>query len=189
MVTIARVAEFIAAAQAAGAEVHCFGQAEDAFSFVLDILGEQGEPSLLVAPDLLEAWPDTGRLPWLRAAKKEEWMTAEISLVRADYGLAQTGTLVHLDRTEEERLAWTLPSVCLCLLSARSIVVKAGELAPVIAHHLGRQDLPAPDVSFITGPSRTADIEGEIVCGVHGPKRVIILLLENPPGPADETGE
>jgi L-lactate dehydrogenase complex protein LldG len=38
-------------------------------------------------------------------------------------------------------------------------------------------DLPS-NMVFITGPSKTADIEGELVTGVHGPEAVHILLIE-----------
>ncbi|MGQ9672334.1 MAG: LutC/YkgG family protein [Candidatus Aminicenantales bacterium] len=186
MVNSTRVNRFQAAAQAAGAEVLWFPGVEEAQNFVSSLLDEGGLKPYLIAPDALGYFPgkSSPSSPMLRT--QSEWMGLEVCLVRADYGVSETGTLVHLDRTEEERLIWTLPACCICFLSGRNIVEEAEELVPAIAEHLSRGDLQSPAVSFVTGPSRTADIEGQLVCGVHGPKRLIILILESPVPSTDE---
>lgn len=177
MVDAHLVEKFISAAEASGAEVMRLRTFEEALDFVSSLVKQSRQIGLLVSPDVIDHFPEAASLTSTLPRTKEEWMKAEVSLVRADYGLARTGTLVHLDRTDEERLCWTLPSDCICLLRAESIVHEANELAPLLAHHLGRSDLQSPAVSFVTGPSRTADIEGELVCGVHGPRRLIILIF------------
>ena len=186
MVKIALVDEFIAAAEASGAEVFRLRGPGDALDYVSRLLQERGQASVLIAADVFEHFPGAARLCSLRPNTKEDWLTTEVGLVRADFGVAETGTLIHLDRTEEERRIWTLPPFCICLLSAESIVQGLDELAPVVAGHLGRHDLQSPDVSLVTGPSRTADIEGQLVCGVHGPKRMIVLLMETELSKNDE---
>ncbi len=102
------------------------------------------------------------------------WVDAGI--VAADHGVAETGTLVHFDRNDAEKNVWTLPEVCVCLLEARTVTASLDDLAPAFAAHLGRTDIPSPQVSLVTGPSRTADIEGQLTIGVHGPSRLVILL-------------
>jgi L-lactate dehydrogenase complex protein LldG len=41
------------------------------------------------------------------------------------------------------------------------------------------------NVTFITGPSRTADIELTLTLGVHGPREVHVLIVRDPPGTTD----
>jgi len=186
MVRVRLIERFISSAQASGAEVVRLTGTDEAVGFVSSFLEESGRPSFVVSPEVLDQLAGAASLASPLPQTREEWMRTEVSLVRADYGLARTGTLVHLDRSEEERLSWTLASACLCLLSTESIVDGAEELAPVLAAHLGRRDLLSPAVSLVTGPSRTADIEGQLICGVHGPKRLIILLLNASTSPTDE---
>lgn len=186
MVKIPLIERFITEAEASGAEVLRFGGPDEAIVFVSSLVKQSGQSYLLASPDVIDHFPGTAALTSPLPRTKEEWMRAEVGLVRADYGLARTGTLVHLDRTDEERLCWTLPSSCICFLSAESIVYEAEELAPLIANHLNRGDFLSPAVSLVTGPSRTADIEGQLVCGVHGPKRLIILLLHTATPSTDE---
>ncbi len=181
-----RVGEFIAAAGACGAEVLRFEGPQGALDYIARFLEENSQPSLLIAADVLEHFSGAERFSSSMLQAKDDWLTAEVGLVRADYGVAETGTLIHLDRSEEERLIWTLPSLCFCLLGEEKIVRRLEELAPAVDSHLGRLDLPSPNVSLVTGPSRTADIEGQLVCGVHGPRRVIVLLLASKASLTDE---
>ncbi len=58
------------------------------------------------------------------------------SLVEADYGVAETGTLVHLDDRPEDRWRWTLPEVCLTFLSRERIVRSVDELLQVFNSYL-----------------------------------------------------
>jgi len=103
---------------------------------------------------------------------------AGAALVRGDFGAAETGTVVCLDSDDEERLLWTLPRLCVCLLESRAIVPDLLSAAGAVSEHLARRSSPAPRVSFITGPSRTADIEGQLEIGVQGPARFVIILVD-----------
>lgn len=177
---------FISKAEAAGAEIQKFLGSAEAMAYVAGFAGESGRERLVVTPDVLEHFREAAGLCSLTPKTKEGWARAEVSLVRADYGIAASGTLVHLDRDDDERLAWTLPSICLCLLPSSNIVPELEELAGTISCHLGRKDLRSPQVSLVTGPSRTADIEGELSLGVHGPSRLVILLIDGSMSAPDE---
>ena len=94
----------------------------------------------------------------------------------ADTGLAETGTLVLNCPDEELRLATMICEYHVCLL-AKSKIVKDGYAAE---EQLRRFMLEAPNyTAFITGPSRTADIERVLSIGVHGPLELHILILED----------
>lgn len=57
-------------------------------------------------------------------------------------------------------------------------MVEAGRIVPTLGHLFQRVGRPLPSaLTFITGPSRTADIELTPVQGVHGPVEVVVYLL------------
>jgi L-lactate dehydrogenase complex protein LldG len=178
MVTVPLEEDFIARAAAVGAEIEIFPAAAAALEFVSCFLGQQDIKGLAVAPDVSLPQPIANGWPVLKPNKKEGYLAAGAGLVRADYGISDTGTLVHLDRNAEEKIVWTLPPVCLCLLDKRRLVRDLDSVADILSRHLSQATLETPQVSLVTGPSRTADIEGRLSLGVHGPSRLIILLHE-----------
>jgi L-lactate dehydrogenase complex protein LldG len=178
MVTARLEEEFIARAEAAGGEIELFPSAAAALDFVSRFLKQQDIKSLAVAPDVSLPPSLISNWPLLKPDKKEAHLSAGAGFVRADYGLSDTGTLVHLDRNAEEKIIWTLPPVCLCLLEKRCLVRDLDSIGDVLCRHLSEATLETPQVSLVTGPSRTADIECRLSLGVHGPSRLIILLYE-----------
>lgn len=101
---------------------------------------------------------------------------AAAGVTGANFALADTGTVV-LDSTDEPlRLASTFPERHFVLLDPKKILPDVRSAASLIrALHQRR----SPDfIAFITGPSRTADIERVLTIGVHGPRELHILLLE-----------
>jgi L-lactate dehydrogenase complex protein LldG len=101
---------------------------------------------------------------------------ASAGVTGANFALADTGTVV-LDSTDEAlRLASTLPKRHFVILDPHKIL--ADGLAAVGPLRV-LQRRQSPDfIAFITGPSRTADIERVLTIGVHGPAELHILLLE-----------
>jgi L-lactate dehydrogenase complex protein LldG len=107
---------------------------------------------------------------------RSEAPRAMAGVTGANFALADTGTVV-LDSTEEPlRLASTFPERHFVLLDPSKILSDGRAAAGLIrALHQRR----SPDfIAFITGPSRTADIERVLTIGVHGPRELHILLLE-----------
>jgi L-lactate dehydrogenase complex protein LldG len=98
----------------------------------------------------------------------------------ADFGIANTGTLVFFEKADDEVRTGTIPATHLALLSASDIRDCADDLAVEIDLFIGRrlQSGQPCRVSFVTGPSRTADIERTLTIGVHGPKALAIFILE-----------
>jgi L-lactate dehydrogenase complex protein LldG len=95
----------------------------------------------------------------------------------ACFAIADTGTLVLESTAEDVRLATTLPTRHFALLDRRKVVPDG--LAAVGPLRQLHQRQPRNYVAYITGPSRTADIERVLTIGVHGPKELHILLLDD----------
>jgi L-lactate utilization protein LutC len=170
-------AKFAAAAEAAGAETFLARDVGEALAVAARLFELEEVRTVLACPSLRRAAEDAG----LRVGipdKTAAIAAAQAAVVLADFGAAETGTLVRLDTGDEEKLLWTLPPLCVCLLERRAIVPDLQSLVGVVSDHLGRPGLPGPQISFVTGPSRTADIEGELAIGVQGPARLVIGLIE-----------
>lgn len=171
------IEKFAAMAKAAGAEVETPGNLVEAISFIKKYLEKAGPGEALISPDLKNRNPFGMEFFGLETKLSGGKLWVEAGIVAADYGLAETGTLVHLDRGDVEKNVWTLPDVCFCFLERQKIVPNAEAIESVISDHLSRTDISSPQVSFITGPSRTADIECRLTIGVHGPSRLVILIV------------
>jgi L-lactate utilization protein LutC len=108
-----------------------------------------------------------------REQLREACSTADIGITSADYVLADTGTLVMLSSPQEARLISLLPPIHLAVFSRERILSGLDELMALLP-------LPAEQTSamvFITGPSRTADIEQILVRGVHGPGEIYAVIV------------
>ena len=99
------------------------------------------------------------------------------SVVSAWRGIAETGTLMLLSGREAPSTLNFMPENHVVVLP-QSRVVGAYEEAWQTLRERGKGFMPRT-VNFITGPSRTADIEQKIQMGAHGPRRVHILLIED----------
>ena len=102
-----------------------------------------------------------------------------VGVVRAAKGIAQTGTCIVVTDDEALRLETMLPEVSVILLNSADILPDLPSAAPFLRAEQtqGR----ASYVSFITGPSRTADIERVSAIGVHGPLELHIVLIGGRP--------
>ncbi len=99
----------------------------------------------------------------------------DIGLTLADYGIAETGTLVIDSRSEAVRLASMISEIHVALLPISRIRATADQLTSELREMMAGA---AAYLAFITGASRTADIERVLAIGVHGPLELHILLME-----------
>lgn len=114
-------------------------------------------------------------------AKAEQ---AEAGVTGVNFAIADTGSLALDSTAEDIRLATTLPIKHFALLDPRKVVADGIEaVAPMRKLH---EKGPKNYIAYITGPSRTADIERVLTIGVHGPKKLFILLV---PGLSDNLEE
>lgn len=106
---------------------------------------------------------------------------AELGLTGVDLAIAETGTLVLRSGAGRPRSTSLLPA-CHVAVFDRSVLVESLAQAGVFLE--AWHEAPGPEwgaaVNFITGPSRTADIELTLTRGVHGPKDVHAVFVERP---------
>lgn len=100
----------------------------------------------------------------------------DVGLTFIDFGIAETGTLVLDSSDEDVRLATMVSEVHIGLLPRSKIRATAEELEQELRGYM--QTVPNY-LAFITGASRTADIERVLALGVHGPLELHILILED----------
>ena len=102
---------------------------------------------------------------------RDELFACDAGVTTAQWGIAETGTLVLESAREKSRLLSLVPPTHVVLLSAGCICESLGDA-------LARVSVASHAITLITGPSRTSDIELTLVVGVHGPQTLHVLLLE-----------
>jgi L-lactate dehydrogenase complex protein LldG len=114
-----------------------------------------------------------------REALRERAARAGIGITGVDYAIAETGTAVVLPRRGLSRLVSLVPPVHVAVVRPREVLESLDDLFILrrLAYYEGEGDMGSY-MNFITGPSRTADIEQKLVIGVHGPKEVHMVLME-----------
>ncbi len=104
---------------------------------------------------------------------------ADIGVTAVDYALADTATLVLRTGLGRARSVSLLPPVHIALLKLDQIIAGLDDLFPLLADNYAKSNESLDSaLTFITGPSRTADIELTLVVGVHGPQELHVVLLD-----------
>jgi L-lactate utilization protein LutC len=115
--------------------------------------------------------------PYARDRLKEQMAKVQLSITGIEYLIADTGTLVALAQPAASRQISLLPEVHMVLATIDQIRPNLSDLFVEIQTKYGAS-LPGSVITLITGPSRTADIEKVLIKGVHGPTRLVVVLLE-----------
>lgn len=170
-----RFAEYVAEYEAT---VHRVGEV-DLPQAIAEALERRGVEKLVVPVGLPEAWIPEG-LELLRDGEDGEQLTnddldgSDGVLTGCALGIAQTGTIVLDAGAGQGRRALTLlPDYHLCVVKEEQVVdllpEAIAQLGPAVTEE-GRA------VTFISGPSATSDIELNRVEGVHGPRKLEVLI-------------
>lgn len=171
---------FRARAEAVSAEVHRVGGGGEALRFVEELLRREGVAD---APGSRAVWAAgplvTGpvasalasRVPGLTFdVTREAAAASRVGVSEMEWGLADTGTVVQDATDPALRLVSTLPEIHVALLPSSRIL-------PGLAEAVAKLDPGrVPYIAFVTGPSRTADIERVLTIGVHGPSRLVVVV-------------
>ena len=95
----------------------------------------------------------------------------DVGISTAQAGIAETGTLVLDSAFERHRLVSLVPPVHIAIVNASAIVETLSDALTLIQ----KREI-SPAITFITGPSRTADIELTLAIGVHGPQELYVIV-------------
>jgi len=183
-----RIALFIEMAREVAATVDRIAGMDAVPGAVADYLAQHNLPSELVAtPDpALEAIPWHER-PTLAIRKGIVEPSDGVGITACFAGIAETGTLMLLSGPESPTRNNFLPDTHIVVLRADQVIPTYEEgwmrLRTMKTLQTGHFTMPRT-VNFITGPSRTADIELKIELGAHGPRRLHILVVDDEPAPA-----
>jgi L-lactate dehydrogenase complex protein LldG len=181
---------FVREAQAAGGEVYQPATHDDVLEVLTNLVKQAGQQAIMWADEdlpikdvhevLLRAnvtrhVPDIARDPVQRRQQWHDLDAVRVGITGALGGLADTGSIIVASGRQRARAASLLPETHIALLSSdRLYPTMQAFFAVSSAQELTEN---SSNLVFITGPSRTADIEMIITRGVHGPKRLCIVLL------------
>ena len=173
--------EFKTRAAAVGAEVHRFATKKEALDFLLPFMEKEGVADRAGSYAL---WADCPFLEGVdrQALQKVPGLSFEVTRARASealvgisqaqWAVADTGSLVLDQAAVEQRLVSSLPWIHVALIASDNVVPgKAALFAKMNPKN-------SKYIAFITGPSRTADIERVLTIGVHGPERLVIIFVD-----------
>jgi len=153
---------------------------KDVPGLVARYLAERNLPATLrTAPDpLVRAVPWSSQ-PLLSLSEGPARGDDPVSVTSAFAAVAETGTLVLLSGPESPTTLNILPATHIVVLPAAHIVGTYEEVWAKLRATWAGEGLMPRAVNWITGPSRTADIEQTLLLGAHGPQRLHIILVEN----------
>jgi L-lactate dehydrogenase complex protein LldG len=151
---------------------------------VLDFVRQEGLPNLLYGPGtaegaaLAQAWPAQGPRLVPYDQPVESFKPALFEEMAAGFtttlgGIAETGGLLLAPGPREPRLLSLVPPIHIALLRAERIF----DTLHRAVRELGWSTAPPANALVISGPSKTADIEQTLAYGVHGPKRLVVVLV------------
>lgn len=149
-------------------------------------------PSHLIAPAIHLRKEDAaavfGTEPTVEAIQKhareslrQKFIDASVGISGANIAIAETGTVVIVSNEGNVDLTATLPQVHIALFGIDKLVATLDDAVAVLKMlpRSGTGQLMTSYVNWITGPSRSADIEQSLTIGVHGPKEMHCVILDN----------
>ena len=117
---------------------------------------------------IVESIPD---VEFIQNGSTDVLFECDLGVTGAQWAIAETGTLVLESEAESHRLTSLVPPVHLCILNAGKIRQTLGEILGSVTAAL------SPTITFITGASRTSDIELTLAIGVHGPAELHVIVI------------
>jgi len=129
-------------------------------------------------PHVAVCWAELAALDWrgagIEIAVREARDTDLVGITGAFCAIAETGTLMTLSARDTPAAVSLLPETHIAVVRKSRIVRGMEEAWRLMRDEFG---VPPRAVNFISGPSRTADIEQTVTLGAHGPYRVHIVLV------------
>jgi L-lactate dehydrogenase complex protein LldG len=137
-----------------------------------EALGELAPGRIGVPPELANGWRPAGAVED-HGLTPRELDALDGVVTGCTVAIAETGTLVLSGGRDEGRRALTLvPDLHVCIVHAGQIVETVPEALDALSA------LAERPLTFVSGPSATSDIELKRVEGVHGPRRLVVLVVD-----------
>ncbi|MBD1400708.1 LutC/YkgG family protein [Pelovirga terrestris] len=172
-----QVKRFTESAERVGATVAHYGTLEDAADFIArTAVGKTLVPQTALT-DKFQLWSllEAAGVEVHAGSFRDAGQLPGAGVTFCNFAMADTGTVVLDSTSEDIRLATTIPEVHFVLLDPTKIL--PDNLAAVDPMNRLYEGSEPRFVAYITGPSRTADIERVLTIGCHGPRQLHILLV------------
>lgn len=148
--------------------------AKSALCWQHPLLDRLGLTSILQAQSIARVdYDQTAALE--QPARRLSQLACNIGITSVDLAIAETGTLLVCARPGQERLASLLPPMHVAIVERSQIVPDLLDAFRIL-HERGVQNLPS-NITLITGPSKTGDIELQLTTGVHGPGKWRVIII------------
>ncbi|AQS58301.1 LutC/YkgG family protein [Desulforamulus ferrireducens] len=173
--------KFKVSAEMLSAEVHRAGNLEEARQLVTQLIKELGAKKVVYAPSELvdaldmKALGQAAGVVMTAENLRQNAADAELGISQLDYAIAEIGTLAGNANSIESRMVSILPPIHMAIVKTANILPNLLEAIATYNQKLG--ELPRY-LTFVSGPSRTSDIERVLTIGVHGPGRLIIVFID-----------
>ena len=173
--SLAGIVHLVSGMSEAADQVFSILQEKKAEKVALSELPE--EFSRLLEPKITADGRDLLKPPYNHADLPQAFDTIQAGVSWAAFAIAETGALVEFATDDAMRLVTALPLVHVSLVRASDLMATLKEAANPIRNFYEENSLNAT-VSFISGPSRTADIEMRLILGVHGPAETHVIIVD-----------
>ncbi|HEY1421452.1 MAG TPA: LUD domain-containing protein [Candidatus Dormibacteraeota bacterium] len=116
-----------------------------------------------------------------RESLRQKFIDARVGISGANMAIAETGTIVLVTNEGNADLTTTLPPVHIALFGIDKVVATLDDAVAVLRMlpRSGTGQIMSSYVNWITGPSRSADIEQSLTIGVHGPREMHCVIIDN----------
>lgn len=186
-----RIQLFMTNWQKAGGHTRRLASMAEAEDFITNFIAETQAKHLIIQdqPELetlraelsgtetdITVWNAEGADPAAKDELVAKAAGADIGIVAVEHAVAYTGSLVVTSDATRGRSVSLLPTTFIAIIPVDRIKTKLGEVLRPF-DDLAAEDRPA-GIHFISGPSRSADIENDLTIGVHGPGIVYALIIE-----------
>lgn len=167
------VGHFAEDAQRANAEVQFVDRDADVPRAIAELLRARNLPAIVHVP------PSASHLPWnlvpglscMNSAPGAE----DTAVAIPPFGIAETGTLAYFSDADSPASWHFRAGFEIALLRAENILPAMEDVLDAVK----RTGALPSTINFVTGPSRTGDIEQTLELGAHGPKRLAILIVRS----------
>lgn len=103
----------------------------------------------------------------------------EVGITDVQSAIAETGSIVMASSADRSRCAHVIPPVHVAIVRAAQILPDMIDYWRAFPLGGGENQSTSSAIVLVTGPSKTADIEGILITGVHGPGEVHVVLIDN----------
>ncbi|MDK2985654.1 MAG: L-lactate dehydrogenase complex protein LldG [Clostridia bacterium] len=172
------IKNFTEKAKALSAEVFRYKDLNSAYDKIAEVIKKEGVKEVgCVARGLVKNLParlQKENIKIVYEGPPQEIAKLQIGITQVQAGIAETGTIAQKATDLYARYFSMLPSTNIVLLETSKVKATLSEAMEEVKENGGLPGYTA----FISGPSRTADIERVLTIGVHGPGRLVILLVD-----------